>query len=260
MHTINILSSLEGRKLLHSIFRELQFEKQKNSIAIIIILWKICTHEININKYSNFNITISHPLGIYKGTLLWLEEIINRFYFSSILSFVYFGAAFIILSIGLYRFSDYMSINFVFASIVFEVFMLILMFITMLFSPKDDSYYSEDEKDDSAKELIIEIGEIGRDLAAVVVQLEKLTDNLGKINIDQKSLIENVTKIAKTTASAINPNPEIIEHINNTNINFEKFNSTLAELNKSLIDIKDEQLKTTVQSELQKIIFDKLSK
>jgi len=260
MRTINILSSIEGRKILHTIFRELQFEKQKNSIAILLIMWKICTHEINLNKYSNIKINVSHPLGFYKGTFLWLEEIVNRFYFSSFLSFVYFGAAFIILSIGIYRFTDYISINIVFSSIIFEVLMLILMFLVMLFSPKDDSYYSEDEKDDSSKELILEIGEIGRDLAAVVVVLEKLTVSFNNINNDQIELINKVTKIAENTTAAISPNPKMIEHLQVTNTNFEKFNNTLDALNKSLSEIKDEKLNSTIKFEIQKIIYDKLNK
>ena len=89
MKKIDTLSSLEGRSLLRDIFRELRVEKQVSGLATLGICWKICVHEKEIHRSVKKDYTIVHKLGILGGTALWMEEIVNRFYFSTINRFLF---------------------------------------------------------------------------------------------------------------------------------------------------------------------------
>ena len=67
------------------------------------------------------------------------------------------------------------------------------MFIVMVFSPSDaeDLQIDEEDQEDISKELITEIGEIGRDFAVAVVQLEKLNDNLASLISRQDEILSD---------------------------------------------------------------------
>ena len=256
MQTIETMASIEGRRLLHSIFRELRFERQLSAFRILFTTWKICTSELNTGDFSNKDITILHKIGIFKGTSIWMEEIVNRFFFSSVLSLVYFGAAFLILVIGLNRFTDYVPLFLLIAAVVFESTMLMVMFLTMLFSPKDDSYYTEEGNNDvsSKDEILIEIGEIGRDLASVVVQLENLHDTFKGIIAVQTDMVESLKEANRINMDLAKPNPELIDHLKKTNQELEQFKNTFGEINQSISQIKDQKIDEKVKEQIAKII------
>lgn len=255
MQTIETIASIEGRRLLHFIFRELRFERQLNSFKILLTTWKICTSELKIGDFSNRDITILHKIGFWKGTLLWMEEIVNRFFFSSVLSLVYFGAAFLILVIGLNRFTNFVPLFLLITAVIFESTMLIMMFLTMLFSPKDDSYYEEDHNSNEIKdELLLEIGEIGRDLASAVVQLENVNDAFKSIIAIQNDLVDSLKEANKINMNLSQPNPELIEHLKKTNTELEQFKNSFAEINNVIEQIKDEKIDEKVKEQISKII------
>lgn len=147
MRKVDSLSSADGRKIIHEIFHELKYKKQLSSISILANCWKICVYDIDLTKYINTEDQIEHRLGLFKGTAIWMEEIVNRFYFSVINSFVYFGAAVLLVIIGVRRFSDSIDDRFVIAGVVFEALMLFFMFIVMFFSPSDDGDDIYDNED-----------------------------------------------------------------------------------------------------------------
>ncbi len=259
MLNIETIASIEGRKLLHSIFRELRFERQLSPFKILYITWKICTSELNVGNYTNQEVNILHKIGFLRGTGIWLEEIINRFFFSSVLSLVYFGAAFLILVIGLNRFTDYVPLEMLIFSVLFEASMLILMFITMFFSPKDDSYYVEENNNNSTQEeLLLEIGEIGRDIASVVVQLEKMHDVFKDMIGVQSNLVESLKEANKINMELSTPNPDMINYLKQTNDELQKFKSTFGEINIALEDIKNEKIDDMVKKHISGLLKDKL--
>lgn len=259
MLSIETIASIEGRKLLHSIFRELRFERQLSPLKILFITWKICTSELNVGNYTSQEITILHKIGFIRGTGIWLEEIINRFFFSSVLSLVYFGAALLILVIGLNRFTDFVPLEVLIFSVIFEASMLILMFITMFFSPKDDSYYVDVKDSDSTQDdLLLEIGEIGRDLASVVVQLEKMHDVFKDMINIQTNLVDSLREANKINMNLSNPNPDMIEYLKQTNDELQKFKNTFGEINVALEDIKNEKIDDVVKKHISGLLKDKL--
>lgn len=259
MQKIDTISSVEGRRILHSLFREFRFERQMSNLKILLITFQICVFGKSIKNYSSKDVDIQHKVGILNGFSIWMEEIINRFFFSSVLSFVYFGAAFLILIVGLNRFTNLIPQELLALSIIFETSMLILMFITMLFSPNDDSYYIDiNDNSETQEELLVEIGEIGRDLAAVVVQLEKLGASFNQISTNQQQIVEQLGKITNQNETILNPSDKMLEHFTQTGKNFENLNSQIENLNLDLENLKKEKISSAVKEQLDKIIENKL--
>ena len=98
---------------------------------ILALTWRICIRERDLQKYGKEPIRVLHVLGTISGTSLWLEEIVNRFFFSTINSFVYIGAAILLVTIGLRRIYDVVPDWIVISSICLEAFLLSIMFFIM---------------------------------------------------------------------------------------------------------------------------------
>ncbi len=254
MQKLDTIAGIEGRKFLHSIFRDFKFKRQMGAFQILIILWKISCYELDLKKYTGVDVVIRHRLGMVRGTFLWMEEILNRFYFSSALSFVYFGASILIIVVGVSRFTDWIPVEMVVASVVLESLMLVMIFVLMLFSPKDDSYFSESGDSDEGTELLMEIGEIGRDLAAVVVQLEKIGENMLLVSRQQQRMIDEFSGIGHSLRDNVSPNPEMLEQMKKTNHELVDFSSNISSLNSSLLELKKENVESAVRGEIAKIV------
>ncbi|MCX7880417.1 MAG: hypothetical protein N2517_07125 [Ignavibacteria bacterium] len=252
MEQIKTLSSLEGRKLLYSIYQELRYEKQLSNIQILILTWRICTTEREISRYIKKDVQVLHPLGFFAGTALWMEEFVNRFYFSTINSFVYFGAAILLVLIGIRRFSSIVSDTIVIAGVVFEALMLLFMFVVMLFTPSEDALpVNKQEEDDSAKELLYEIGEISTELASAVTKLESLGDNIRLLLIQQNEILSLLRESNEMTRQIISPNPKLLETMELTNNSLQEFTSTIETLTQNLKKLEQEQIELTVRRELE---------
>ncbi|MDC1068108.1 hypothetical protein OAQ99_02990 [Candidatus Kapabacteria bacterium] len=258
MQKIDTLSGLEGRRFLHKLFRELRYKRQISNIKILYYTLLICVRGEDSNSYSSIDVEIQHKIGFGKGLSIWMEEIVNRFFFSSILSLVYFGAASLILIIGLNRFTDSIGLELVIGSVAFETSMLLIMFVTMAFSPNDDSYYDESESDNQSDELIVEIGEIGRDLAATVVQIENLSKYFIKIAENQEKLIDRLDQITGQNENLIRPNNDMLSEMKEVNIGLSDFNSKIKSLSNTVDQLTNNQIKEAVKEELENIISKKI--
>jgi hypothetical protein len=254
---INSLSSIEGRQILREIFRELRFERQRGALSSLVICWRIAAYETSLNKFSGKNMKVLYPLGFFGGTSIWMQEVVNRFYFSTINSFVYFGAAVLLVLVGLRQFTETLDNRIVIAGIVFEALMLLFMFLVMIFTPPDESNGSGTEETESG-ELLTEIGEIGRDFAAVVVQLEQLTLSINNLNDNQSKLLEEIKTIAKSSADAVAPNPKMLEIMDETNKSLGEFKGTLVDLNDTAKKLRHEEIQAEVKKQLAEILANRL--
>ena len=260
MKKIDTLSSIEGRTILKNIFYELKYEKQYSGISTLFNCWRLCTFEKEFAKYTSFNVTILHNLGFFKGTGLWMEEIVNRYYFSTINSFVYFGAAILLILIGLRRFSDVMTDELVIGGVIFEAFMLLMMFIVMLFTPDEEvtGLDKTGEQESETSMLISEVGEIARDFAATSVQIEELNNKYSDMLSYQKRIIEQNYEMIEIFKSSVSPNPEMIEKMKLTNQQIEHLSDNFKVLNQTLESIKKEEIENAVRKELERIISNRV--
>ncbi len=263
MKKIDTFSSYEGREILHRIFQKLRYEKRLSSMVSLITLWRIACFEKQMNKYLNEDISVAHTLGLFSGTFLWMEEIVNRFYFSTINSFVYFGAAILLVLIGMRRFSDKVTDEIVIAGIIFEAMMLMMVFVLMLFSPKEDTYLEKNDEStetaDLQNDLLDEIGEISRDFAGSLVQLEKLTETIEKMNENQELIAERLEQIMENFAMQSAPNPQMLDEMKLVNVSLNNFGNNLNSLNSQIESLRKEEIEIAVRKEFEKIISNKLT-
>ena len=262
MKKIDTLSSMEGRALLLEIYRELRYVRQLSNISVLLLCWKICVHDKEISKYINKDVSLSHILGFFSGTALWMEEIVNRYYFASINSFVYFGAAILLVLIGVRRFSQNLSDTAVIAGIAFEAFLLIIMFLVMLFTPTEELNGKANEEDTepaTVNELLYEIGEIGSDIANAVIQLEKISNNYNDMLKLQTELVSTLNTVSENAANAVAPNPKMIETMAETNEALKRLKSTVEDLTISAGALKKEQIELAVRREVERILINKLT-
>ncbi len=263
MRELSTLATLEGRSVIRDIFRELRFERQMSSFSATMLLWRICTKETELKRFSVQEVSILYPLGTMSGTSLWLQEIINRFYYSTINSFVYFGAAILLFTVGLRRIYDSIPDWMVVSSISLEAILLCMMFFIMYFSPLDEDEGDEHtnaQRSREFSELLREVGEISRDYAAMAVRFEQITDAMQEISMRQEALISTTRDSVQIAAQAIAPNPELIEIMKQTGEQFKSFNAIVESLSKSAQELRKEEIEFAVRRELEKIIADTVVK
>lgn len=251
MTTIDNLSSIEGRKFLHNLFLKLRYEKQLSSFFVLFACYRICVFESDTSKFINTDVIFRQKLGFFAGTKLWLEEIVHRYYFTTINSFVYFGAAILLVLVGFRKFYN-LDTKYVIGGLIFEASLLMLIFITMLFAPNDD--FERSERKDDTQDLINEVGEISTDFAKSVEQLDSLNVSLITLVEKQDKILSLLDILITTNTNIITPNQEFKQIIQENNSEIINFTNSVKDLNKSLNSIKSEQIKQEVKTEIEKII------
>ncbi|MBN8574977.1 MAG: hypothetical protein ACK5C0_11695 [Candidatus Kapaibacterium sp.] len=258
MKSIPSLASIEGRALLHAAYKELRYERRNGMFSTLIICWRICTTEQSFSRYTSIDYSMEEPLGIVSGTSLWMQEIINRFHFATVNSFVYFGAAILLVVIGLRRVFDAMVPDtVVISSIVLEAMMLIFMFVVMFFTPSDAediALENKDEHKDPLDEIVREIGEISRDYASISVRLDSIADNLETIVKIQEELTGATHTAIRTATAAVAPNPELLQTMQMTTTALKELTRTVQQVTEAANSIEKANIEQAVRNELARII------
>jgi len=255
---IETLSSIEGRKFLYNIFKKMKYENEMSGLTILIICWKLCVYEKSPSKFTETEYSIIHSLGLVKGTALWMEEIVNRHYFSTINSFVYLGAAILLVIIGIRRFTESMPTSLVIASIIFEASMLLVIFIVMLFSPDDELIVDVEESEESI--LIQEIGEISTDFAIAVSKLENITNELKSFSATQVEVMKLLSNTNQNLSKAISPSDEFLTNIKQTNDELSQFKEQINKLNESTQTIKEMNIRFEIRREIEDMLISKVNR
>ncbi len=262
MEQLQTLTTLRGRSILRSIYRELRYERQLGNLAVLNTSWRICASERELNRYSGQNVTVLHPLGFFGGTALWLQEIVNRFYFSTISSLVYLGAAFLLVIVGAFRFTNAIGSELVVAGIALEALLLTILFITMFFSPPDDVENEEEpgskDEESESRQLIREIGEISSDYAAFSVQVEEITATLASLAAQQDELIGALRESSRQHALMVAPQPELLETIRKTNASLGEFQQSIADLVAATQKLQHEKIEQAVRREVEQLLAGRL--
>lgn len=252
MEIIDNLTSIEGRRFLQKLFFSMRYEKQMSSFSALIACLRICISEKDTSKFINTNVTITHQLGVLSGTKLWLEEVVHRYYFTTINSFVYFGAAILLVIVGFRKFYNLDS-SYVIGGLIFEASLLMLMFVTMLFSPSDGIEFDNIRNDDSF-DLIEEIGEISTDFAKSVDKLDVMNTNIENLIAQQSEMLKLMEKLIQNNLNLTTPNSDFVNAVKANNDEINNFTDKIKELNTNLELIKSEQIKFEVKSELEKML------
>jgi hypothetical protein len=250
MVTYETLATPPGRALLRDIYRDLRFEKHLGPLAALGLMWRICTQERDLFRTINRDVTVLHPLGIWSGTGLWMQEIVNRYFYSAINAFVYIGAAFLLVAIGLNRTKIIDSPGIVVAAIIVEASLLVVLFAVMFFTPPDDDVMSAE----GARELLRELGEISRDYAAMAVQLEAIAGTLQDVVERQHEMSQSMQTSVDAAVQAVAPNPALMGAMTQTTDALTLFTSSVNTLGERLQAVERQEVERLVRIELEKLL------
>lgn len=255
MLTFETLATAPGRALLRDIYRDLRSEKHMGALPTLIVMWRICTTERDLFKTVNRDVTVLHPLGFFSGTSLWMQEIVNRYFYSAINAFVYIGAAFLLIAIGLNRTKVIDTPGIVVAAIIVEASLLVLLFAVMFFTPPDDEETTEGlASQEASQELLRELGEIGRDYAAMAVQLEAIAGTLQDVVTQQGEMVQSMLTSVDAAVAAVSPNPDLMEAMSKTTTALTSFTTSVDALHNRLRDVERHEVERLVRVELEKLL------
>ncbi|MCX6140132.1 MAG: hypothetical protein NTX15_04765 [Candidatus Kapabacteria bacterium] len=256
MTTIETLASVHGRTLLRDIYRELRFERQVSALVTLTTLWRICTTERELIRMTKRDVVVLHPLGLLSGTALWMQEVVNRFFYSAVNAFVYFGASILLVAVGLNRTRVIETPGLVVGGVILEALLLLLLFVVMFFTPPEDleSASASSEQSAATEELLRELGEIGRDYAAMAVQLETIAGTLNDLVERQDTMIVQMRDGVEAAVSAVAPNPNLLHAMRDTTTSLENFTGSVDALGERLKAVEQQEVARLVRSELERIL------
>ena len=255
MMQLETLASLQGRSLLKDIYRELRFDRQLGTTQVLGALWRICTTEQELIRRTRHDVVVLHPLGWWQGSILWMQEVINRYYFSAINAWVYAGAAVLLLAVGLNRVGVIHQPEMVVAGIVLEAFLLLVLFAVMYFTPPDDvEVQAPTGAAEGTIELLREIGEIGRDYAAMAVQLEAIASSLNDLVEKQDAMATTVRDSVNAAVHAVAPNPSLMTAMENTTVALDRFAGSIDALGMRLKAMETQEVENLVRTQLERIV------
>lgn len=256
MTTIETLSSVNGRAILRDIYLELRFERQVGALSALRLMWSICTKERELIRTTKRDVVVLHPLGVFSGTALWMQEIVSRHFYAAINAFVYFGAALLLVAVGLNRTRVIDTPSLVVAGVILEAVLLIVLFLVMFFQPPEESVQSESEQAGAGaiEELLRELGEIGRDYAAMAVQLETIAGTLNDLVERQDGMIAGMRDSVEAAVQAVAPNPHLMNAMNSTAQALEKFSERVDVLGAQLQSIERQEVERLVRAELERML------
>jgi hypothetical protein len=262
MTQIETLSSAQGRALLRDIYRELRFERQLGATATIRTCWQICTTQRELIRLTKRDVVVLHPLGVWAGTSLWMQEIINRHFYAPVNAVVYLGAALLLLAVGLNRTRVIETPALVVTGIVVEAFLLVLLFTVMFFSPPDEGDTSlpstQAAQASMSDELLRELGEIGRDYAAMAVQLESIAESLADVVDRQDKMLGMLQDSVQAALDAVAPNPALTAAMQQTSSALENFSENVNTLTSRLHSVERQEVERLVRSELATLITSRI--
>ncbi len=257
MTQLETLSAVQGRALLREIYRELRFERQLGAIATLRACWSICTTERELFRLTKRDVIVLHPLGVWAGTSLWMQEIVNRHFYAPVNAVVYLGAAGLLLAVGLNRTHVIDTPALVVAGIVVEALLLAVLFVVMFFAPPDETdvpSLSPAGGTGTTEELLRELGEIGRDYAAMAVQLESIAGTLSDVVERQDAMLSTVTDSVQAAISAVAPNPELLASMKETTSALNAFAGSVGILAERLRAVERQEVERLVRTELERML------
>lgn len=242
--------------MVRDVYRELRYERGMGGIQALTTTWQLCTRETELIRLCSRDVTVLHPLGPWSGSSLWMQEVVNRFLYPAINAFVYAGAAVLLVAVGLTRMDVIRQPWLVVAGIAVEALLLIALFVVMYFTPPEEADGAGDGSlvGSGSEELLRELGEIGRDYAAMAVQLESISGTLADVATQQRELIQAVQASVDAAVSAVAPNLELQRSMKDTADALRDFAAGVSVLSDRLQEVERQEVERLVRSELEHIL------
>jgi hypothetical protein len=269
-HSISGFATPEGRATLVATYRCLRYSRgDMGWFACLQTTFQLVrgTHDAWNRSGSgldlqdidpSLDIHIQQPLGFTKGLVIWMEEIINRFYYATFNAFVYAGAAFLLVMIGLLRLAIIQQNTYVILALGLEAFLLMLLFVVMYFTPPDDigiqNIKLDHDNDEYAEEWRKEMDEIATDFANSSEYMQNNVDALNRIAGAQNELIDLMNQAVRAIEKVATPQPELMKHFQQTNTLMQEFNKSLRRMTEEAQTLRRDEIEILVRRELDRVL------
>jgi division protein CdvB (Snf7/Vps24/ESCRT-III family) len=125
----------------------------------------------------------------------------------------------------------------------------------MFFSPPDDDLVIDGGADgEVSQELLRELGEIGRDYAAMAVQLEAIAGTLQDVVDRQNDMTESMRISVQAAVDAVAPNPNLMKSMSETTAALSAFTTSIDALRERLQAVERQEVERLVRNELEKLL------
>jgi division protein CdvB (Snf7/Vps24/ESCRT-III family) len=125
----------------------------------------------------------------------------------------------------------------------------------MFFSPPDDDLAIDGGADgEVSQELLRELGEIGRDYAAMAVQLEAIAGTLQDVVDRQNDMTESMRISVQAAVEAVAPNPNLMKSMSETTAALSAFTTSIDALRERLQAVERQEVERLVRNELEKLL------
>ena len=188
-------------------------------------------------------------LGLWRGTALWLEEVVHRYYFSQVNALVYFGAAVLLVLLGMRRFlhntlPEWLLIG----GIALEALLLLALVVTLLFAPTESAPSSP--SDEELRWLLSDLNELAQSYDGLLQRWDRSLERLQQL----ESVTTTLEQLAATLRSTPIPSTELIEALRSLTDALHRTHEGMAELVQQLERLNQQQLRELVQREVHHVL------
>ena len=190
-------------------------------------------------------------LGLWRGTALWLEEVVHRYYFSQVNALVYFGAAILLVLLGVRRFShNTLPEWLLFGGIALEALLLLVLVVTLLFAPTESAHPSPSSSNEELQWLLSDLNELAQSYDGLLQRWDRSLERLQQL----ESVTATLDQLATTLQNSPVPSTELIEALHNLTDALHRTRAGVAELAQQLERLNQEQLRELVQQEVHRVL------
>lgn len=189
--TVKDLETYEGRRLLHEFYHD---RRVKNAVEAKTLLecWRLCRQGTDLQFGDGRRVRFETNLGFKLGTRIFFEEIIGRFYYNSVVGFVYAGAMVVLLAVAFYL-AGY-SLWYAVSALVLEALLLLMLAVVTAYTANEEtvrpqhamglSENLQNSMHSSIREMTNAVSDLFRLISQTDIRqdvlLTRLTENLGK--------------------------------------------------------------------------------
>ncbi len=204
--------------------------------------WRLCIRGDEAQEHQG--------LGLWRGTALWLEEVVHRYYFSQVNALVYFGAAILLVLLGVRRFShNALPEWFLFGAIALEALLLLALVVTLLFAPTESAHPSSPSNEE-LQWLLSDLNELAQSYDEQLQRWDRSLERLQQL----ESVTATLEQLATTLQNTPVPSAELIEALRNLTDALHRTREGVAGLVQQLERLNQEQLRELVQQEVHRIL------
>lgn len=192
--------------------------------------------------------------GLWRGTLLWLEAVVVPYYGNWISAAVYFGAALLLLLVGLRRFSHLVGDGAIIAALAVESFLLLLLSLSLFAAAPTAPATSAQELTDWVSQLAIDMTEMADSAGRILSQQERLLQQWQHFGQQQHTLLQHLATLSESLRHLPAPTAELLDALHALRQSLASLEQQLQRYSEELQHWRTQELQLLVRQELAQLL------